>query len=365
MSHGYVAVQWTRRKLIYDGVLLAGVNVYLMLFMGISHWWAAAANVPLETDGAAIRAYGSAAYILLHLTLSIGPLARLNPLFHTLLFNRRHMGVMVFLLGFLHVNGWHLPKEPWSWLGQRAPQFPWSFHGALNWYNDFGNREPLVSLFTSNGHFNDFALFPFELLGVIGLAVLFVMAATSHDFWLTNLTAPVWKAIHMAVYAGYAALVGHVFLGALQTNQSPWLAALVLAGLIWLLAIHLISGWREWAIDGHPLRADASGWVDLGPIDAIPDGRAKVVALAGERVAVFRQGSKVFALSNVCQHQNGPLGEGRVVDGCVVCPWHGYEYRLETGASPPPFSECVPTFPVELHQGRVRIGLPPRPPKQA
>ena len=172
MSHGYVAVQWTRRKLIYDGVLLAGVSVYLLLFMGISHWWAAAANVPLETDGAAIRAYGSAAYILLHLTLSIGPLARLNPLFHALLFNRRHMGVMVFLLGFLHVNGWHLPKEPWSWLGQRAPQFPWSFHGALNWYNDFGNREPLVSLFTSNGHFNDFALFPFELLGVIGLAVL-------------------------------------------------------------------------------------------------------------------------------------------------------------------------------------------------
>ena len=116
-----------------------------------------------------------------------------------------------------------------------------------------------MSLFTSNGHFNDFALFPFELLGVIGLAVLFAMAATSHDFWLTNLTAPVWKAIHMAVYAGYAALVGHVFLGALQTNQSPWLAALVLAGLIWLLAIHLISGWREWAIDGHPLQADASG----------------------------------------------------------------------------------------------------------
>jgi sulfoxide reductase heme-binding subunit YedZ len=160
-------------------------------------------------------------------------------------------------------------------------------------------------------------------------------------------------------------LVGHVFLGALQTNQSPWLAGLVLAGLVWLLAIHLISGWREWVIDGRPLQPDSTGWVDLGPIDAIPDGRAKVFALAGERVAVFRQGSELFALSNVCQHQNGPLGEGRVVNGCVVCPWHGYEYRLETGASPPPFTECVPTFPVECRQGRVRIGLPPRPPQQA
>lgn len=365
MGHGYVAVQWTRRKLIYDAILLAAVSAYLVLFMAVSHGLASKANVPLETDGVAIRAYGSAAYILLHLTLSIGPLARFHPFFHTLLFNRRHMGVMVFLLGFVHVNGWRLPGEPWSWFGQKAPQLPWSFHGALNWYNDFGNREPLLSLFTGNRHFADVSLFPFELLGVVGLAVLFVMAATSHDFWLTNLTAPVWKSIHMAVYLGYAALVGHVLLGALQSNQSPWLAALVLAGLFWLLSIHVISGWREWVIDAHPLKSDASGWVDLGPIDAIPDGQGKVVALAGERIAVFRQGAEVYALSNVCQHQNGPLGEGRVVNGCVVCPWHGYEYRLETGASPPPFTECVPTFKVELHQGRVRIGLPPRPAKPA
>ena len=50
MSHGYVAVQWTRRKLIYDGVLLAGVSAYLLLFMGISHWWAAvtAPTCPLK-----------------------------------------------------------------------------------------------------------------------------------------------------------------------------------------------------------------------------------------------------------------------------------------------------------------------------
>lgn len=365
MSHGYVAVQWTRRKLIYDGILLAMVSAYLLLFIGTSHWIASENNVALESDGIAIRAYGSAAYILLHLTLSIGPLARLNPIFHTLLFNRRHMGVMVFLLGFLHVNGWTIPKQPWSWLSINAPQLPWSFNGALNWYNAFGNREPLISLFTSNRHYNDFALFPFELLGVVGLAVLFVMAATSHDFWLSNLTAPVWKAIHMSVYVGYAALVGHVLLGALQSNRSPWLAGAVVVGLLWILVIHLVSGWREWVMDARPAPVRDSGWVDLGPLDRIPEGRAKVVALAGERVAVFRRGLEVFAMSNVCQHQNGPLGEGRVVNGCVVCPWHGYEYQLETGAAPPPFSECVPTFPVEVSQGRVRLGLPPRAPQQS
>ena len=52
------------------------------------------------------------------------------------------------------------------------------------------------------------------------LVILFVMAATSHDFWLANLTAPVWKALHMLVYVAYALLVGHVALGSLRPERS-------------------------------------------------------------------------------------------------------------------------------------------------
>ncbi len=358
MSHNYVAVQWTRRKLIYDATLLGLVGLYLLAFMQISHWIADWRNISLETDGVAIRAYGSAAYILLHVTLSIGPLSRLNPRFHALLFNRRHLGVMVFLLGAIHVSGWALPNQPWIWFGLKTPKLPWSFFGAIDWYNNFGNLDPIVSLFTGNRHLSSFVQFPFELLGIVGLTVLFVMAAISHDFWLTNLTAPVWKAIHMTIYVGYAALVGHVLLGALQSNRSPWLATLVLAGLFWILTIHLLSGWREWRIDRDPLIPDANGWVDVGAIEDIPDGEGCVLFFAGERVALFRQGTQAFALSNVCQHQNGPLGEGRVINGCAVCPWHGYEYELESGASPPPFQERVPTFPVRLQDGRILLGLP-------
>lgn len=56
------------------------------------------------------------------------------------------------------------------------------------------------------------------------------------------------------------------------------------------------------------------------------------------------RGAKISALSNACKHQNGPLSEGRVIDGCVTCPWHGYQYRPEDGCSPPPFTEKVPTY---------------------
>ena len=83
---------------------------------------------------------------------------------------------------------------------------------------------------------------------------------------------------------------------------------------------------------------------------------------AGERVAVFRYDGLISAISNVCQHQNGPLGEGKIVGGCVVCPWHGYEYRPDTGASPPPFTEAVPTFRVQVRNGRVLLDPRPLPP---
>ncbi|MGC6483439.1 MAG: Rieske 2Fe-2S domain-containing protein [Synechococcus sp.] len=361
MSHPYVAVQWTRYKLIYDGILASLVVLYLVSFILVSHWIADLKGVELETNGVAIRAYGSAAFILLNITLSIGPLSRIHSSFHTLLFNRRHMGVMVFLLGSIHVGGWALPSQPWVWFGLKTPKLPWQFNGAVRWYNNFGDLDPLVSLLTGNRHLGNPHSFPFELLGVVGLLVLFIMAATSHDFWLANLTPPVWKTIHMGVYVGYTALVGHVLLGCLQTNRDPWLAILVFSGAGLLLSLHLVSGWREWRTDAMAMKPSDGTWLDVGAVDEIRDGQAKVLTIRGERVAVFRHGEAFFALSNVCAHQNGPLGEGRVVNGCAVCPWHGYEYELETGASPPPFTESVPTFPVEIRHGRVLIDTTPTP----
>jgi nitrite reductase/ring-hydroxylating ferredoxin subunit len=85
------------------------------------------------------------------------------------------------------------------------------------------------------------------------------------------------------------------------------------------------------------------------------------VTIAGERVAVFRYDGRVAALSSVCQHQNGPLGEGRVIDGCVTCPWHGYQYRPEDGGSPPPFTEKIHTYRARVSAGRVQVNPAPLP----
>src|SRR5215831_3786913 len=86
MSHQYQAIAWNRQKRVYDIVLVAGVTLYLTLFIGVSAFLFPYATAITLT----IRAAGSAAFLLLHIVLCIGPLCRLDPKFLPLLYNRRH-----------------------------------------------------------------------------------------------------------------------------------------------------------------------------------------------------------------------------------------------------------------------------------
>ncbi len=135
-------------------------------------------------------------------------------------------------------------------------------------------------------------------------------------------------------------------------------AALLAAGFAATLALHLAAGGPEvWKDRRAALReTGADGFVDVGSVDEIPENRAKVVCIAGrERIAVFKYDGKVSAVSNVCAHQGGPLGEGKIVDGCITCPWHGYQYRPGDGCSPPPFTEKIATYEVRVKGRRVLV----------
>ncbi len=347
MSVSYKSIQWNRQKLIYDAILLGTVGLYLYIFFTV----ASKTGTGLDIRGIGIRAYGSAAFILLNVILSIGPLTRLDKRFYPLLFNRRHMGVTFFFLALIHAIGLGLPL------------IPFKVNGVLTWYHDFGNLKPLVSLFVSNIEYTDLIRFPFESLGAAALVIFFVMAATSHDFWLVNLTAPIWKILHMGVYLAYGLVVSHVILGPLQTNQHPILTIGVGISLVWIVGLHVFTALREAKIDNQTAnKTDEAGFVDVGSVDEILENRAKIVTLAGERVAIFKYDGKLSAVSNVCQHQNGPLGEGKIVDGCITCPWHGYQYLPTEGASPPPFTEKIPTFEVRVVGDRIWVDPLAKPP---
>jgi nitrite reductase/ring-hydroxylating ferredoxin subunit len=162
-------------------------------------------------------------------------------------------------------------------------------------------------------------------------------------------------------------LVLHVTFGILQSEVSPIYVGAVALGFVTVLGLHLAAALREIAADREAVQtASASDSLDdfihVCSVAEIPEKRARIVCLGGERVAVFKYDGKISAVSSVCQHQNGPLGEGKIVDGCITCPWHGYQYLPETGASPPPFVEKVPTFNVRIENGRVLIQPKPNPP---
>jgi len=148
-------------------------------------------------------------------------------------------------------------------------------------------------------------------------------------------------------------------LGALQSERSPLLASAFIVGIATILTLHLVAALRERRVDRAKLHVVGEGFVEVFHVDRIAENCASIVSLSGERVAVFRYDDKVSAISNVCQHQNGPLGEGRIIDGCVTCPWHGYQYQPESGAAPPPFKEKIPTFRVKVVEGTVFVH--PRP----
>src|SRR4051812_8841771 len=86
-------------------------------------------------------------------------------------------------------------------------------------------------------------------------------------------------------------------------------------------------------------RALTSEWIDLGPMDDLPEGRPTLRTGKGSSVAiplaVVRRGSRVDVFIATCSHLSGPLDEGAVEDvrgtECLVCPWHGSAYDLETG----------------------------------
>ncbi len=340
MSVKYTPVQWTPNKLIYDVVVLALVAVYVLLFLKLAPQFQDHAR-PVDAAIVRARAFGTCAFLLLTVILCIGPLARLDRRALPLLYNRRHFGVITFLVALTHAAY------------------------VLNWYFNFSPTPRLEALFASNTSYGQLLGFPFEILGVLALLALAMLATTSHDFWLSFLGPRIWKGLHYLVYPAYALIVAHVALGALQSQDNPTFTVVVGIAIVAVCGLHLAAALSE-RTRRRSAQADEGAWVRAGELADFVDGRARIVTLAdGERVAVFRDGHRLSAISNACAHQNGPLGEGRIVDGCVTCPWHGFQYRLSDGCSPAPFTEKVPTYQLKLKGATVLVDSQANPPGTA
>lgn len=333
MSVNYASALWNEQKKKYDKILWLGILLCIISYAGFH----LAFHPETTIETVIIRATALTAFILLHIILIIGPLCRINNLFLPLLYNRRHMGVSMFSIALIH-----------------------GIFSIIQ-FHALSDTNPLVSVFTSNQNYSAVSDFPFQTLGFFALLILFFMAATSHDFWLKNLSPRIWKILHMGVYAAYGLIVLHVALGALQYESSPIYWAMLIGGFASISGLHIYSGIKEnQRLSANKNALEKSGFYEVCPIEEINEKCAKTVFIKGENIAIFKYDNKISAVHNICKHQMGPLGEGKIVEGCITCPWHGYQYLPENGQSPAPFTEKVTTFETKVLEGKVWVNPIPK-----
>ena len=97
--------------------------------------------------------------------------------------------------------------------------------------------------------------------------------------------------------------------------------------------------------------------VKVASASEIQPGGRLVVEAGGKQIAIFNVNGKLVACDNVCLHRGGPLGEGDIEELIVTCPWHGWQFDVTTGVNPQMPAAKLETYPVQLADGQVQIGI--------
>ncbi len=101
-----------------------------------------------------------------------------------------------------------------------------------------------------------------------------------------------------------------------------------------------------------------SNWVKVAEVGEIPQGRVKALEAGGQRVVVANIQGDLFAIQDLCTHDDGPLGEGELLGGQIECPRHGARFDVKTGqALTLPAVLPVKIFPVKVTGSEVFVEL--------
>ena len=91
--------------------------------------------------------------------------------------------------------------------------------------------------------------------------------------------------------------------------------------------------------------------------DLPQEGEAREFSVGEKVVCVANVGGTISAMDNVCLHRGGPIGQGFVNEGKVVCPWHGWEWDPKTGAAAHNPSARVPVYPIKVEGNDVLVEI--------
>ena len=106
----------------------------------------------------------------------------------------------------------------------------------------------------------------------------------------------------------------------------------------------------------HAVVAEPEDFTPVLESAALPEATMRKAAIEGASLLLVRQRGRVCALAHLCAHLGGPLSEGTLKDGSVVCPWHGSEFALDDGrVLNGPATEPQPCFAVRERGGYIEV----------
>jgi len=98
--------------------------------------------------------------------------------------------------------------------------------------------------------------------------------------------------------------------------------------------------------------------VKVGAAAALAVDSVMETMVAGQPYAICNVDGAVYALSGVCPHRGGPLGQGQIHQGRVICPYHLWEFDCRTGQYDYDPSQRVETFEVRVEGGEILLRVP-------
>ncbi|MFW9259401.1 hypothetical protein A4S05_05410 [Nostoc sp. KVJ20] len=100
-----------------------------------------------------------------------------------------------------------------------------------------------------------------------------------------------------------------------------------------------------------------SSWVKVATIEQVPEFGILAVQIAGTSLILHRQGARVRCYRNACAHLGYSLEEGKIENGIITCPSHGFQYRLETGECLTAPDISLQSYPVKFKEDKVFVKL--------
>ena len=100
-------------------------------------------------------------------------------------------------------------------------------------------------------------------------------------------------------------------------------------------------------------------YIPIGPLTDLPNGERLFVEIDGQPIVVFNIAGQLFAIGDVCSHDDGPVGDGEIDGYEVACPRHGARFDIRTGkALALPAVVDIPAYPVRIKDGMIEVGIP-------